>query len=509
DEGNRWRYIRSAQVSSGWLLFAWHQGRGMYRLGAVDLSGVSGETLPGDLEAVFTERDFSGGVSRPVAAGDAIFYRGTFSRFDALLRYPEGPAALSGTRVPLALKPWPAEDAARALPGFRDGMAGLRAGVQPPVLDTKPYRGISYMNPFKFWLPMPLIRQTGTGMGLSVDGGGILSLMIDPTDTNVLMLMVNFDARSPMAAGSVQWLNYALGFPLQFLVSDDLDKTGDRDRRLTTASLDGTFSFDLGNVRLDLIPKLNAVLSAEENGVDSSPYAWNYDEPRYTASLGLGLSSLMRPSWTLFGQGLSLYGYARFPLNPDGPYRFPSLPRFEGVFSAAAEPYLPLRLQVYGAWDEKGMDLHGLSGYYQDAAFSSAALFEYPRQGHISLQWLLGGEAELKLFSLDIQNNLSHFYYRRLYSTLSWRGALYDDQGIRDEEGAGAEGAYLGASPRGSYRLAQSLMLRLGMAITTVIVPLAPLTITPYGWGAWKFPNIYDDKGNNDFTLGIGLSVSF
>jgi hypothetical protein len=507
DDGSRWRYIRSVQVSPGYVLFAYHQGRGMYKLGAVDISRVSGAALPEALEAVFTERDFSGGVSRPVAAGGAIFYRGAFSKFDALLRYPESPGALSGERVPLALAPWPAEQRSRALPpdGRRDDAPDGQSDVPLATLPARRYAGISYMNPLKLWIPLPLIRQTENFF--SLDGGGILSVMDDPTDTNRVLLAVNFDARSLMAAGSVLWINYGLGFPLQFSFSDDLDKTAAIDLRITQASLDGTFSFDMGNeTHVDIIPELKAAFVSEDPGDNSGAYTWNYDEYYYSAGLGLGVSSLVRPSWALFGRGLSLYGYARSHLNQDG--RFPPAPRIDGVFSAAAEPWLPLRLHLYGAWDENGMDLHGRSGSYLDAVSGAAVVVEYPRQGHIPLEWLAGGEAELKLFSLDIQNNLSHLYYNRIYSTLAWRGALYDDQGLRDAQGAAAEGTRLGASPQGSYRLAQSLMLRLGLTITTVIVPAWPFSMTPYGWAAWKFPNIYDGNRNNDFSFGIGFSVS-
>jgi hypothetical protein len=514
DDRSRWRYVRSAQVSQGRLLFAYNQGRGMYKLGAVDISGFSGAALPEALEAVFAERDFSGGVSRPVAAGGAIFYRGAFSQFDALLRYPESPGVLSGDRVPLALKPWSAEDRARALPkdaaydAPNDNAPDSQSGFPPAALSAKRYAGISYMNPFKFWLPLPLIRLTENSV--TVDGGGILSLMIDPTDTNIVMLNLYFDARFLMAAGNIQWMNYALGFPLQFVLSDDLDRTVDPDVRITQASLDGTLSIALGNgrARFDIIPGLNAAFVSEDPGDNSGAYTWGYDEQYYSASLGLGVSSMVRPSWALFGRGLSLYGYARFLLNQDEPFSFPPVPRLEGVFSAAMEPWLPLRVQIYGAWDEQGMDLHGRSGYYLDAAFSSAVPVEYSRQSHIPLEWLAGAEAELKLFSLDIQKSLSHLYYNRIYSALAWRGALYDDQGIRDAKGNSAEGTFLAASPQGSYRLAQSLMLRLGLVVTTVLVPTMPIVITPYGWGAWKFPNIYDNNGNNDFSFGIGISAS-
>jgi hypothetical protein len=351
-----------------------------------------------------------------------------------------------------------------------------------------------------------LIRLTENS--ISVDGGGLLSYMSDPTDTNVVLLNLNFDARSLMAAGYVQWINYALGFPLQLYLSDDLDKTADSDVRITQASLQGSLSVALGNgrSRFDIIPSLLAAFVSEDPGDGSGAYTWDYGGYYYSASLGLGLSSMIRPSWALFGRGLSFYGYARFLLSRDDP--FLAVPRLEGVFSAALEPWLPLRLQIYGAWDTKGMDLRGRSSYYLDAAFSSAVPIEYPRQSHIPLEWLVGAETELKLFSLDIQKNLSHLYYNRIYSTLSWRGALYDDRGMTDAKGTIAEGTYLGASAQGSYRLAQSLMLRLGMTITTVIIPTRTISVTPYGWGAWKFPNLYDDNNRNDFAFGLGVSAS-
>jgi hypothetical protein len=518
DDGTWWRYIRSAQVSQGQLLFAYNQGQGMYKLGAVDISGVSGATFPEALEAVFTERDFSGGVSRPVAAGGAIYYRGSFSKFDALLRYPESPGSLAGIRVPLALKPWSAEDTARALPlNARHGGVSDRpyddapegqTGFPQAALPSKRYAGISYMNPFKFWLPLPLIRMTRDS--ITVDGGGILSLMYDPVDTNIVQFNLNFDARSLMAAGYVQWINYALGFPLQLYVSDDIDKTLGFNVRITQAALQGTFSIPLGNgrTRFDIIPGLNAAFASVDPGDNSNVYTWSYEEYFYSAILGLGVSSIMRPSWALFGQGLSLYGYAQFLLDQDEPFSFPPAPRLDGVFSAAMEPWLPLRRQVYGAWDTKGMDLHGRSGYYLNAAFSSAVPVEYAAQSHIPLEWLAGAEAELKLFSLDIQKSLSHLYYNRIYGTLAWRGSLYDDQGLKDAKGHTAEGTLLAASPQGSYRLAQSVMLRLGLTITTMIIPASPFRFTPNIWGAWKFPNLNDGNVENDFAFGIGVDFS-
>ncbi|MDR3146725.1 MAG: hypothetical protein LBU21_10640, partial [Treponema sp.] len=527
DDEYRWRYIRSVQVTAGYLLFTYNDDRGMYKLALADISGISGGVLPDSLEAIFTERDFSGGVSLPVVAGDEIFYRGGFSKWDALLRYPESPAALSGVRVPLTLRSWPAEDLARSRPQALPRSRPAGPADAPPLaipdspfgrvppnpgvpLPSKRYAGLSYMNPLKYWLPLPLLRS-GADNSISVDGGGILSVMSDPTDTNYLAVSAYMDARSLMAAGSFSWINYTLGFPLELYASDDLDKTRDTVRRISQASLGGTLRFGLGNERthLDLIPKLSAGFMSDDPGDDSNPYTWGYDEYYYSAGLGLGISNLLRPSWALFGKGLSLGAYGWFMLDRPGLRQGFRVPRVEGVFNAAFEPLLPLRLRLYGAWDRDGMDLRGQSRYFLSTSFDSFASTEYPRQETILLEWIAGGEAELKLFSLDIQKNLSHLYYNRFYGTLAYRGAVYDDQGYRDTAGRAAQGTPLGGSPDDTYRLAQSLVLRLGLVISTIILPGIPLSITPSFWGAWKFPNMNDGNGNNDFSLGMGVSVSY
>jgi hypothetical protein len=363
------------------------------------------------------------------------------------------------------------------------------------------------MNPFKYWIPLPLMRQTAGDelFGVSIDGGGILSVMSDPTDTNYLILNAYMDVRSLMAAGSLQWLNYGLGFPLQITLSDDLNKTRSTVYRETRASIAASLSYGLGNerLRLKITPSFEALFYAWDPGNDTNPYTWDYEKPSYAANVGLGISNLLHPSWALFGQGFSLTAYGKFRLDQNLRQNFP-IPRLEGFFTAAAEPWLPLRLGLYGAWDKDGMDLWGQSFHYSGASFAAIASAEYPRQAQIPLEWLAGGEAELKLFSLDIQKNLSHLYFRRFYGTLAYRGAVYDDLGYY-----GAAGTPLGDSGDGSYRLAQSLVLRLGLDISTIILPRLPISFAPYVLGAWKFPNMNDDNDDNDYFIGFGISVAY
>jgi hypothetical protein len=145
------------------------------------------------------------------------------------------------------------------------------------------------------------------------------------------------------------------------------------------------------------------------------------------------------------------------------------------------------------------MNLYGLSNLYSSTVFSNNASVEYPTTGLSSLTWLGGGEAEVKLFSLEIQQGLSHLYYNRFFGTLGYRGVMYDDRGSRY-----AEGNPLG----GQYRLAQSLLLRLGLVTSTVAVTALPVKLSVSLWMAWKISNMFDGK-DNDFRFGPSFALEY
>ncbi|MDR0389561.1 MAG: hypothetical protein LBH73_05780, partial [Spirochaetaceae bacterium] len=94
NDAELWRYARGLTVSGGKIFFSYNDDDRMYKLASLDLASM---------EAVWNERDFSGGVFNPVGAGDSIYYRGAFFLRDGLLRFPENPASLSGRRTPLRL----------------------------------------------------------------------------------------------------------------------------------------------------------------------------------------------------------------------------------------------------------------------------------------------------------------------------------------------------------------------------------------------------------------------
>jgi hypothetical protein len=184
-------------------------------------------------------------------------------------------------------------------------------------------------------------------------------------------------------------------------------------------------------------------------------------------------------------------------------------PRIEGVLQTAFESImplsvpLPLRFRFFGVWDKNLMTLSGNSSAFTAASFADFAPAEYDSAANVGMEWLAGGEAEVKLFSLEIQKSpsnwflFSHLYFNRFFGTLAYRGAFYDDDGAPSAAG----------NPLGdTYRLTQSLILRLGLTFSSTTLPVLPLTLSLNVLGGWKISNLNDGK-NNDYWIGLTLGT--
>jgi hypothetical protein len=529
DDENRWKYIRELGFYEGRILFSYNHDGGMYKLGIADPR----EFLNGNAEtfdAVFSDRDFSGGVFRPVMAKGDVYYRGAFASHDALMKFPETGGAFSGRLVSLSLKPWDNEERRAAslpeLPGPSVETAADPAPVQAPVPPEDPapaesgqpssrFWGAKYLNPLKFWIPYPLVRlDPYSRLGITVNGPSVFSLMMDPTDANQILLNAAMDIPYLMGNITLTWLNLSLGFPLTFRVSDTLDTGRTRYSgvvRDTVFDVQASFSRGLGSERLvfSVSPEFEFLLIAPEPPGSSvwisgpkSAYTWGYMDPYYIGVLGLGLSSLFKTSGDVFGRGASLTVYGKYALRQGTSPADQALPRAEGVLQAAFEPYLPLRFRLYGVWDERGMNLAGQSSPFSSTPFSNFSSAEYAGAGGSGMQdiqWLAGGEAEVKLFKFEIQRHLSHIYFNRIFGTLAYRGTVYDDRGH-----SAAEGTIL----PGSYRLAQSLVLRLGGAVSFAVLPYIPFRLSASFVGVWKMSNVKDGNARNDFWFGPEFTFS-
>jgi hypothetical protein len=474
------RYMRGLGVSEGRLFFSHNADDRMYKLAAVNL-----ETM----QAVFSERDFSGGVFSPVAANSEIYYRGAFFSGDGFLRFPETTGFISGTRNEISLVQADNENyGAIAVPKTETAEAEpLYAG------SSKRYFGIRYMNPLKFWLPLPLIRvieNDDNTVALRLDGGGLASMMSDPTDRNTLIIMAYADVPYRMAMiENITWLSTVPGFPVTAQFSDmvltDLENDPYRDTR---GSLSGVLEWQPGRWYRGFSLGGGYARIAYNDGGESA-YTWEETGNAFFLTAGFTLSSLQRRQNELFGTGL--YFGVRGMSVVDS-----FAPRVEGMFQASAETRFPLSLILYGGYDKRGMDLHGVSPTYGQPAASGIVSEEYPHPAGLTLNWIGGGEASIGLFSLEIQKNLGHAYFNRFFGTLSLRNVLYDSKGHPKAEGVAIN----------DMRLAQSLVLKLGLVSSIIPVKFIPIFLEPNIWAAWKFSDTITGEGF-PWSYGFGFNT--
>jgi len=474
-----WRYMRGLSVSEGKLLFSHNTDDRMFKLASVCLD---------TMQAVFSERDFSGGVFHPVSVNGTIYYRAAFFAGDNLLRFPEPSYAISGAQTAVRLVP-----ADRHVYGG-DTPSNL-SGITWAGPAARPYFALRYMNPFQLWLPLPLLRFDEVNF-LSAEGFGLLSVMTDPTGRHFVTTMAFADLNYRMARVSVfSWQNTVAGFPLTLDFSDIVNTAPLLSFRETRASLTGSFmrsarrglyGFSLGAGYLRL---------ADDDGGESA-YEWGERGRAFYYSAGFVFSNIRRTPTELFGSGLSLNlrgGNIFHTTLHEGAVE----PRIEALFRASVETRFPVSFALYGAYDAGGMNLHGSSRTFGAPLFAPVASTEYLSRGFY-LSWLAGAEMSLGLFSFEIQRNLSHAYFNRIFGTLALRNVLYDSSGIPNPEGIALDN---------DLRLAQSLVLRLGL-LSSVIFPLklAPTFIEPYLWGAWRFSNTIAGEGAL-WSMGIGINI--
>ncbi len=461
DDPQRWRYIRDLRFSDGRLFFVFNQDDRMYKLGVLNEQRGS---------VVFSQRDFSGGVFAPVAIGPSIYYRSAGAKSDAVAVYPEPVENLSGLNAPVHYESW------------------RPTAVLPPaqgVADTwnrsRPYFPLLYLNPLRFWIPLPLTRSSGNSF--TIDGLGILTFLSDPTDLNTLLIDAGGDIAGGMGYFDITWATQQFGFPLQTEFSDRLEPLGTLDSdtyRATRGTLSMVLDRGLGDERLRIVatPFVSVALFADNPHNGMGTYQWSYQEPEYLYGATVGLTNLQRYPWWLFGTGfaLGLTGKTETYL---------AQYRMEGVYRHAFEPLLPLRIAVYGAYDPIGMDIDGNSRYYGPAGFNDVAAFEYREQVEGLNRWIMGSESEGIVFSVEGQTSVSHVYINRIYGTLAYRNVYNGD--------------FFG----------QSLVGRLGAVFSGTPAAMVPLRFIPSLWGALRLSNLGDQNPNNDYQLGLAFSLEW
>jgi len=460
-QGNNeyWAYMRDLNVSEGKIFFGYNSDDRMYKLGMIDL-----ETM----QAVFSDRDFSGGVFNPVSADGNVYYLATFVSRNSLMRFPETADSLSGNKINLRLTKL-------------DNQTYKTIPEPPYTGASKPYIGLRYANPFRLWVPhlYPIILpEQNDSIKFT---GGIISLMQDPLDMNSVIFWIYADIYHKMAGiNQFQWQNTAMGFPFKLNLSDSVTGSEDNIYRYTSAALSNSINWigDQWNNQVSFGGGYYRNAGYED---EKGAYEWRETESGFFAQTGFLFSY----------RGASLQFSGISPINS-------FYPRLDMIFRAASKTRFPLSITLFGAYDKKGMDLHGVSNVFGETIIKEFALMEYSAHSGLELFWLGGGEISLGFFSLEIQKHLSHVYYNKFSGSLSVRNQIYDSGGHPDAEGIKIN----------NLHLVQSLGLKMGMKISFLLLKPIPISLEPFVLGTWNFSNAITGKGTL-WSVNLGINGLF
>lgn len=525
DDDERWRYIRHLSVRENTLLFTYNHDHRFYKLGILHF-----DTPDPDRALYFTELDRSGGILIPVQTNSSILYRSAGSTWDRLARYQfakteETEAGDQEQTVEATARPGKGfytryqlealdTDFSAALSGGNNSIGNAIAkdnniekeAVVPSALQKtpkkEPYNPVRYLNPLKFWLPVPLINNVDNS--IRIDGMGIITYLMDPSDTNTILVSAGGDVVGKLGYFDVSWTSLNLGFPLFSTLSDQIESiessAGYTLYRASRVSVASPLTFPLGDstYNLHLMPSVSMLLTAFDPGDGSSAYLWPYEMPLWSYGINLGLSNMYRKPWQLFGNGVGLDLFARRAGTSDSG-------RLDATLRGSREVgsnWFSMRGTLYAAWDVQGLTLDGKNASFGNAPFADVAASEYAAQAPGNLPWVAGGEFEVKLFSFESQSNISHLYLNRFFGTLGYRWVVYETV---TESNLQTAGEALAKKLYG-YR---SFLIKMGTVISATPITMAPLRYSPFFWGAVKLSNLGDQDPNNDFQLGFALSLEW
>jgi len=465
EDNKYWDYMRGLRVSEGKLFFSYNPDNRMYKLGIIDLY---------TMQASLSGREFSGGVFNPVSASGNIYYLATFVSRNGILRFPESASSLSGQLINLRLVKQDNHE------NDTNPQIVEQPVVEPPYTGlSKPYISLRYMNPFKLWLPLPLIRQSSDeNSSLKLDGGGILSVMSDPIDRNTVYFLAYADTRYKMAlVDQFVWQNTGMGFPLSINFSDKVTESGNKIQRHTSAGLSGSINW--------ITNRWNNTISIgggyyRNAGYENKKSAYEWEET------GSGF----------FAQTGFVFSYRRLSLQFSGASLTNIFePHIDMIFRANTKTRFPMSFTLFGAYDKKGMDLHGISDTFGSTPVGAYTLNEYPHPSGLNLFWLGGCDIAVGLFSFEIQKNLSHFYFNRFFGSISIKNQIYDGNGSPDAAGIEIN----------NLRYVQSLGFKLGIKTSIFPVIKTPMSVEPFLYGAWK---ISDTINGKEFPLYVNAGIN-
>jgi hypothetical protein len=145
------------------------------------------------------------------------------------------------------------------------------------------------------------------------------------------------------------------------------------------------------------------------------------------------------------------------------------------------------------------MNHTGRSARWSGAIFDSFAVSEYrPTLRAYSFKWLAGTEVEWKPWQAEIQKNVSHLYFNRVFAGLAYRLSYFGDQSSSISRDV----------PDGTRHL-HSLMLRVNGIVSILPLTVLPVKIIFTLNGGIKLSCLGDGFTTDDLFWSWGFTASY
>lgn len=455
------KYVRYLRYSSGKLIFSYDDNDRFYKPGYIYNS-----------KAYLYKKDFSGGVFNAVIVKDdenneTIYYKGRFSEYDALMRYPK--------------------DENLEVISIKDSKSIYISDIEnaalsfTPSIELKKYNGIKYFKPWAMWVPLPQINQT---YQYFFNGIGILSVASSPSSDYLATIWLGYDIPSNFLQAEINLTTYGLLYPLNIFMKNMVIYSKTRYWR-TSASISMNFNFDISNDKtiFSISPFFSGAIYSKNATDYKSAFTWAYGS--YSLNAGLTISLMHRvPSMKPYREDLvKVVLYPAYSINATA--------FITDIKAVLQTRYLPLRLLLYGSWAYNGnVEFDGESRYFGNRPVrGQVEFFDYVYSKGYKSNYLVGGELEL-IGYLDAEFNLSHIYFNNFFASLSYKASYYDVEYMH------------------------SISIKIGTKASIPIVGYANiLSGEPYISVAFRLPNSNTDfkkyPSIKDLYIGFGYSTSW
>ena len=453
---NTLNYVRYLRHSNNKLLFSYNNDDKFYKLGEIDLNNNS--------MRLYT-KDYSGGVFNPVYAGNEIYYKGRFSRYDRLMNYT---------------------DTESKNKNFTYTDKTINKYEFTPQMDLGNYNPFKYIKPWAMWVPLPQVNDT---FPFLVNGLGILSVIASPSMDNIAQIWLGYDIPSNFLQTELTLTSYNLLYPLYFgFKSDVVYSTYNYWRLNTYAAMQFLINTESDKLYFLLEPSISGAFFSEfvnPQTNTSSAFTWKYS------------------SWTF---NVSLKASLLFKVKTDKPYRddlvditlYPTYSikynKFALDFSTKFQTrYVPIRASFYGSYAFDSIAAFDGASTVFGSRYVKAPeeFYAYVKNKRYKDNYFLAGDFEL-LGYLDSQFNLSHIYFDNFFASLSYRYAYY----CKDYMQSVALKAGFNASiPISGY---QNVVTGEPYLLLALMLPKELNRIT-----SGKYPTL------NDIYIGFGLQMSW